>query len=1143
MERAAPGGTGRPAQLGGTIKFVSRRPTTIQSRKPWRGAPWVRSCWIGNRRLQMNKCCHVLLRGAVTLLAACAAMLSASAFAGQPAMSFARLGAAQGLSQGAIMSILQDQRGFLWLGTEDGLNRYDGSELRHYLHKRTDPASVPSNYIAALAQDRQGRMWVGTDGGGLAWRDPASGVFRRPLSASGQMLIDPMVQIRSMYVDRRQQLWLATRASGLVLIDPEAGTARDFRRDLTDPNSLGDDSVFAVAEDSSGQIWVGTATGLDRLDPESATAEHFGPRLSQLAGAGSTPVRVTSVYIDSRGTVWVGSDRGLFRLDVAAASLSLLRHKDGDEGSLPSDKVTALLEDSERRLWVGTTGGLALLDRRAEKFTTFHNEPANAASLPEDHILSLYQDRSGLLWVGTKSGGVARWNPRSWAFGHYQFREPERNNVSAFGVDSRGTLWLGSFGGGLAAIDRRSGAVRWYGAGPGSPISLADAAIMALAVDEKDRIWFGTMNAGVERFDPASGKVHHFKYDPNDNRSLPAAGVMSLLRGARGTIWVGTYGGGLARIDPDRDTVFRYPISRQGSAGLSSDRATALAEDPAGLIWVGTDGGGLNVLDPSSGRIRHFLHDPTDASSLSSNTVYSVHIDERGRVWVGTRGGGLDRVVGNPFSLEGMHFSNLSESDGLPNSTIYGIESDASGRLWLSTNRGLTAFNPEDRSIRNFRPSHGLQGDEFNFGAHYRGADGTVYFGGPNGYNAFLPEGLHFNMHPPQVALIELLKLNTPLAGPLDALQGIELGYRDNVVTIRFAALDYTGPQENHYQYRLDGFDREWIDAGNRGQATYTNLNAGHYLFRVRAANSDGYWNSDGLRLAVQVAPAPWATWWAMTLYVAALLMLLGGLWLIQRQRIEREAAYARRLQAEVDQRTAELAERNRQMQAANLQLREVSVTDPMTGLGNRRCLRDAMHAFTPADKASNSVLMIVDLDYLKPINDQYGHDGGDAVLVRLAELLRHFFRSSDLIVRWGGDEFVVLCRNCDLNTASTLAERMRSAIAKTIFRVGEGAVARTSCSIGFAALPFVAGAPQLFDWEQSMNLADAALYRAKQQRNNWFGWGGKPAAAEVPGLVAAVEADAAALEQQGLLDVRRRPAESEDTVDQLNALAQPDAR
>ena len=1084
-----------------------------------------------------------LLNLVTMCFAALAVVLTLPTHGGQPAMSFVRLGAAQGLSQDSVMSILQDQSGFLWLGTEDGLNRYDGVEIRRVVHKRSDPTSVPSNYISALVEDRKGRMWVGTDTGGLAWRDAATGQFRRPLSADGQLLVDPNIQVRTMYVDRRQQLWLATRDSGLILVDPAAGTAREFRRDLTDPKSLSDDSVFAVTEDSSGQVWVGTSSGLDRLDPESASVEHYGAQLRQLAGASKAAVRVNAVYIDSRGTIWIGSDSGLFRLDIPSSSMTLLRHSAADERSLPHDRVTALLEDSEHRLWVGTTGGLALFDRRSEKFTTFHNEPANPGSLPDDNVVSLYQDRSGLLWVGTKSGGVARWNPRSWAFGHYQFREPERNNVASFAVDSRGTLWMGSFGGGLAAVDRRTGAVRHYSTRPGSPLRLGDDSIMALVADDKDRIWLGTMSAGVERLDVGAGKVHRFAYDPKDPTSLPAAGVMSMFRSARGTIWVGTYGGGLARIDPDRDTVFRYPVSRDGGVGLSSDRATAIAEDPAGLIWVGTDGGGLNVLDPASGRFRHFLHDPSSATSLSTNTVYSLHVDERGRVWVGSRAGGLDRVVGNPFSLEGVRFENLSESEGLPNSTIYGIESDASGRLWLSSNRGVAAYNPDDHSIRAFRPSHGLQGDEFNFGAHYRGSDGTVYFGGSNGYNAFLPENLHFNTHPPPVALIELLKLNTPVAGPLDKLKDIRLGFRDNVVTMRFAALDFTGPGENHYQYRLEGFDREWIDTGNRGQATYTNLNGGRYLFKVRAANSDGVWNENGLAVTLEVAPPPWATWWARTLYVTAFAALFIGLWLMQKRRIEREAAYARRLQEEVSTRTAELAERNQQMQTVNTQLREASVTDPLTGLGNRRSLREAMSALAPGQDAAGCVLMIIDLDYLKPINDQHGHDGGDAVLVRMAEILRHLCRASDVIVRWGGDEFVVLCRNCDLNTASMLAERMRSAVAKTIFRVGNGVVVRTSCTIGFATLPFIAQAPQLGDWEQSMNLADAALYRAKQQRNSWLGWGGTAAAAATPSILAVIETDCAALEQQGLIEVRRRPPEGDDTVDQLNALSNLDSR
>jgi len=366
------------------------------------------------------------------------------------------------------------------------------------------------------------------------------------------------------------------------------------------------------------------------------------------------------------------------------------------------------------------------------------------------------------------------------------------------------------------------------------------------------------------------------------------------------------------------------------------------------------------------------------------------------------------------------------------------------------------------------------------------------------------------------------------------------LKFRDNVVTFRFAALDFTGPRENRYQHRLDGFDSDWIDSGNLGQATYTNLSGGHYVFRVRAANSDGVWNDAGLSIGMKVEPPPWATWWARMLYGAAFIAIIFAVWYSKKRHVKREAAYVRRLQAEVDAQTAQLSERNRLMEVANVQLREASITDPLTGLGNRRCLREAMLSRQHADVSERSVLMMIDLDFLKPINDQHGHDAGDAVLISVSEILRRLFRARDLIVRWGGDEFLVFCQDCDLDTASTLAERVRSAVAKSIFRVADGVAARTSCSIGFASMPFAPQYPQVLDWEEAVNFADAALYRAKQDRNTWFGWSGTAQIAQVPDLLAALDADAEALEREGCLDVRRRPIEFEDTVDHLRATRRP---
>jgi diguanylate cyclase (GGDEF)-like protein len=905
--------------------------------------------------------------------------------------------------------------------------------------------------------------------------------------------------------------------------------------------------VFAFAEDPYGQIWIGTESGLDRLDPESGRIEQFGVRLRAAGVPGEPTVKVTALHADSRGILWIGLDSGLARLDIPAAAFKVLRHNDADPGALPAGRITALLEDSAQRLWVGTSAGLALLDRRTDQCVIFRHDPTNRDSLPDSNIVSLYEDRTGLLWIGTKAGGIARWNPRSWSFGHHRFGAEGADNVTSFAVDSRGKLWVGSFGAGVASIDAQSGAVKRYSRGSHSPMSPRDDTVMAIAVDDRDRVWLGTMSAGVERLDPARGEIKHFDHIPGDPASLPAAGVMSLMRDARGRIWVGTYGGGLARIDPVTDRVTHYPHGLSETEGLTGDRATALAEDRNGLIWIGTDGGGLSVLDPGSGRFLHYAHNAHDPGSLSADTVYALHVDDKGVVWVGTRGGGLDRVIGAPFAKQPVHFENLSESEGLPNSSVYGIESDATGRLWVSTNRGIAALRSEDRSVRNFLRSHGLQGDEFNFGAHLRAPDGTLYFGGVNGYNAFVPERLQFNTMPPPVVLTEILKLNRPVSAAPEALSRLELGFRDAVVTLRFAALDFAGPAENRYQYRLEGFDTDWVSAGGGRQATYTNLDGGKYVFRVRAANSDGRWNEAPLSLTLHVSPAPWASWWARVLYALVGLAVLFLLWLGQHRRLQREAAYAQRLKEEVQARTAELAERNVEMELANQRLREASVSDALTGLGNRRCLREAMVAMrhTKDGAASDAplapcVLMVVDLDYLKPINDQHGHEGGDAVLMQIAEILRRVFRSADLIVRWGGDEFVVLCHNADLATASALAERVRSSVAKQIFRVGEGVAARTSCSIGFAPVPFIPGQPLLMDWEQSLSIADAALYEAKRQRNSWVGWGGTSKAAELPAFAAALAEDPAALEKGGYLVVRRRPSDPADTVDSLRAPRSP---
>ncbi len=1057
-----------------------------------------------------------------------------------PPMQFTRLTAEDGLSQGAVMAMLEDSQGFLWLGTEDGLDRYDGYDVHRYVHDRTQSSSLPDDWVSTLAQDRSGTLWIGTAGGGVVGRNPNTGALVRLVAAAGESPVAANEHVRLLFIDRDGRLCIATRDHGLLIVDRTHGASRRFRSDVNDSTTLSSDSILAIAQDARGNIWLGTQAGLDRLDQATSRIER--QPLRQWLPAGAPPdLQVTALLTDNRGELWVGTNDGLVRIS-SGGHVTAYRSRAGDPHALPSERVQALWLDRSQRLWIGTANGLALYQGQSDDFATYRHDPADPSSLPDDSVISLYEDSSGL-WVGTKTGGAAHWNSRSWSFGHHP-RESAGPfgdaNPSAFATDAEGTLWIAAFGGGLSAITR-SGSVTHYRHREGDSASLPDDRVMSLLVDHENTVWAGTMSGGLARLDRRAGRFHVYNYDPGDPTSLPASGIMSLLEDSRGRLWAGTFGGGLARFERSTERFTRYASDPGNTSTLSSGRATALAEDKTGLIWVGTDGGGLCLLDPSSGRVTRFGHDAQDTRGLSADTVYAIRVDGRGRVWVGTRGAGLDEVLGSALTPERIRFRNYSEAQGLPNSTIYGIEVDASARLWLSTNRGLARFDPATGEARSFGRLHGLQADEFNFGAHYRSREGELFFGGPGGYNAFFPDRLEFNERPPPVVLTAFLKFNEPARLDVvpEHISHLDLSYRDSVVTFEFAALDFTSPAHNHYRYKLEGFDRDWVDGGSKRSVTYTNLGGGQYIFRVRAANSDGIWNNAGLAIPLSVEPPLWATSWARTAYAFAFGLLIFAVWQTQQRKLRREALYAQRLQREVEERTVELGRRNDDLKRANQRLREAAVTDPLTGLGNRRYLYEAVAALAtpatePAAVSPSAALLVIDLDHLKPINDLHGHEAGDQVLIAVAEILRRCCRASDILVRWGGDEFVVVHLDADMNAAEQLAERIRSFVAKQVFQSSGGTSVRTSCSIGFARFPFIREAPHQVSWEQLLAVADAALYHAKKERNGWIGWAGTAAGAGQAEIVAMLERDAESLERRGLLDVRRPRFRPEDTVNTL---------
>jgi serine phosphatase RsbU (regulator of sigma subunit)/streptogramin lyase len=566
--------------------------------------------------------------------------------------------------------------------------------------------------------------------------------------------------------------------------------------------------------------------------------------------------------------------------------------------------VKALAEDHDGALWVATDGGgLVRIDRKAG-LTVYRHDPAEPRSLSTDRVWSLFEDRSKVLWAGTYGGGLNALDLGRKEFLHV--RHDPRNPASlgqdivwSFHEDPDGTLWVGTDSGGLQRWDRRANAFRGYRHDPSNPASLSHDTVRAVLGDSAGSLWVATNGGGLDRFDRATGRFEHHRHDPRDPGSLAHDELRAVYEDRSGTLWIGTFGGGLDRLDRETGRFVHYRNDPADPASLSNDFVRCILEDASGALWVGTQGGGLNRLDRTTGAFTRWRADPADPQSLSNDYVFALHQDQTGSLWAGTYGGGLNR-----FDRKTGRFERVTAADGLASDLVYGILEDERGRLWVSSNKGLTQFDPRERTFHVWDAEDGLQSDEFNGGSFYRSARGEMFFGGIEGFNVFLPSEIVVRTDPAPVVLTELLLANSPV--PVGGSVGgrtlltrfvgytdeVVLSHEDDLVSLEFAALHFTAPRKIRYSYRLDGFDRDWIPAGAQQRvATYTGLPPGAYLFRVKAANPDGVPGKDEARLRIVVTPPFWGTWW-FRLTAALLLAAVSAILLRRRMRTVRlEAA------------------------------------------------------------------------------------------------------------------------------------------------------------------------------------------------------------------------------------------------------------
>ncbi len=1020
-------------------------------------------------------------------------------------VQFFSLATGDGLSQAAVNAVVQDQQGFMWFGTQEGLDRYDGYDFKSYHHDTIDAGSLSNDWVWTLLVDRSGRLWVGSDGGGLSRYLPDSDSFihyrhnpDNPTSLAND-------RVRAIYEDRSGVLWIGTDGGGLSRLDPQTGRFKNYSYELESQASSGKNKVFSVRESRDGRLWVGTdGAGLVEFD---RLTERFVPYASSREDAPDLGrERVRTIYEDAQGRLWIGTyDAGVKLLDLADGSIRALQNSPSDPHSLSHNEVRSVFQDADGTIWVGTDHGLNEWRPAIQGFVAYRHDPAVGGSLVNNRIMSIYQDRGDVLWIGT-FGGVSRWNYLSDDFLHI-VNDLGNNLVTSVREASDANLWVGTYGGGLNRLNPLSGESHSYRHDPADPKSLSDNRVMSVFAASNEVVWVGTRAGGLNRLDVNTGHFTRYEHDPKKPASLSALGVTSIYAQDDSSLWVGTYGGGLNRLDIASGQFQAWRHDPNDNTSISSDRVLSIVRSRTGTLWIATEDGGLNEFDPRTYKFTRYQHQSKSADSLSSDTAWEVLEGQDGSLWVATRDGGLnrwhpgDRKAGNPV------FRHYGKAEGLVSNAIYGVLEDRSGMLWLSGNRGLTRFNPETEEVRHFDTENGLRSNEFNYGARTGTASGSLVFGGSSGLVIFDPLKIRTNYHQPQVAVTAISRMDPVAYGHSEtaAVPVLNLDYRDYAVSFEFTALDFSSSDKNQYRYLLEGFDKQWLNPGRFRRTTYTNLPAGDYVFKVKASNNEGIWSSDVAAIGITVQPPPWKSDMAYLSYALLAMALLG---LTVRNQINRlrRAEYQRiELEKQVLNRTEELATQNRNLEKLTRELEQASITDPLTGLYNRRYLNHHITTELAAlergissdhenreqplatDLAPGLALIMIDLDGFKPINDNFGHHAGDRALQQVRDILLKCCRGSDTIVRWGGDEFLIVGRQASRRGAEKQAERLRQGLAEHQYQVGTGQVARLSGSIGVAMMPFAPSDSVQLSWEQVVSVADQAAYLAKQNgRNAW---------------------------------------------------------
>jgi signal transduction histidine kinase/ligand-binding sensor domain-containing protein len=809
-----------------------------------------------------------------------------------------------GLSSNRIRCIYRDSEGFLWMGTDIGLDKYDSYQVKKYRNIENQPETISNDILTNIYEDRSKNLWFGTYNG-LNLYDPAKDIFKVFKKEPGNINSLNSNCITGMAEDKKGNLWIESDGNCLNRWIPETQKFVRYQFE-SDKGYLNPRPSKMLAIDSKGFLWaVSLSSGIYRFDPESGIFTNYSDPFPGLG-----PYCYKSLYIDNQDKIWISTDgNGFLSFNPSTSVFEHFGSKGDGKGTNQNLILDILPEDDNHLLLAVDQGGINRFDKVTKTFEYIVYDEANDKGLNNNGIWCLHKDNEGILWIGTSGGGINYFNPKNERFRLFTHNNNNTKSLSynftgCFFEDHQGLIWIGTDGGGLNIYDPKTGSFKIFKHNPSDPYSISGNVIRGIAEDKDHDIWIGTWDAGLNRYDRKTGKFIRYMPDSKNPSSISGKTIYNLIIDHNNILWISIYNTGIDLFDTGKGVIRRFRPDSEKLNSISAVNSWFFFEDTEQKMWICTVNG-LDLYDPLTNSFK--------VLKFPDNDLGAFYKDRSGYIWVGSKTKGLFMCNQDGTILKTYDIANI-----LPNNRIHAISQDKKGNIWLSTNYGISRLNPDIQRIRNYTREDGLQGDQFYQQSFLKTRNGDLYFGGYNGFNSFNPDSLNDNDFIPPVYITDFQIFNKPVtyAVPgaqfpthISAAKQIKLNWNQSVFSFSFAAINYTYPKKNQYSYIMEGFEKDWnyTDASRR-YVTYTNLDPGEYTFRVKATNNDGIWNDTGASLKIIILPPWWKTFWFRLIIVSTGILIITTIILSRFRQLQNQKVL---LEKSVLSKTAELNELN----------------------------------------------------------------------------------------------------------------------------------------------------------------------------------------------------------------------------------------